>query len=445
MAAYKRNYKLAASNPSQFFTPYMGHAARPTSDKVKLGDYDAFTGRFKNVPASALGHYRLNHLIAIREAMEAGKSGKGIDGPMAANAFADHYLTDSFSAGHNRTPRTSATNFWNAKVPMFFHNFKGFIAEKLAYHINDHNWRGVATVDYIWGEAKSALNKTLELKGMPDFTFGDLVSGAIHDYDNTKGVAVTVGGADKKIFGDGHLHQGDTKDVAVQAVQASVHDIETAYEVGKSGGDYNALYARIAQGGLFHAEELVPVVKPDAGLPASEQSVKWDHGSAFDLLSDPKFREGLKIFLAEKKSELAGVGETLDADYKREAFKKSIVDHMAGDEGITMIWRIIEWTPNTGGGVGGHNQDDNAYDYYKRAKATPGGLKSLLWSARANLIRDLVDGATDGDEENACFELLTSGTDAEARQAIQTVDWDRLEDEIGSRFSTRYPKAEFGK
>ncbi|HWU86471.1 MAG TPA: DUF4157 domain-containing protein [Kofleriaceae bacterium] len=457
-AADKRYYKLAANNASHFANPETGDASKSTLEKANAthqepdgvafnSELGTFTAKLKTVPNNAAGYYRKNHLIAIGEAVAAGKANKSIDSAMAANAFSDHYLTDSFSAGHNRTARTSASQYWNAKEPMFFPNFKGFMAEKLAYYINDHNTLiGIASVDLINDKTSSTLTETLDKKGMPDFQFGDLVAGAIHDYDNEKGVAVKVDGVDKMIFGDDNLGKGDTKDVVVRAVQASVSDIEAAYEAGKAGQGYDALYAKIAPRGMFRSEELMPVVKPDAELAAADRSIKWDYPDVGGLIADPKFREGLKIFLAAKKEELANVGKTLDAAYKREAFENAIVSHMQGEEGIKMIWQILQWTPNTGGGIGGHNQDDNALAYFNKAKATPGGLTSLMWSARANLIRDLVDGATMGDEEDAIFELLTTcPSDGDVRQIINSITWDRLEDEVGDRFVKRYPKARYGK
>ena len=118
---------------------------------------------------------------------------------MAANGFADHYLTDCFAAGHNRTARISATNYWNEKVPMFFHVFQGIHRRAAGVLHQRANWRGhFASIDYIWGKAKKTLDETLEEKGMPDFRFGDLVVGAVHDYDNEKGVAVTVAGATRR-------------------------------------------------------------------------------------------------------------------------------------------------------------------------------------------------------------------------------------------------------
>jgi hypothetical protein len=458
-AADLRYYKLASSNASHFANPQTGDTDRSTAAKignsgeqlqeVTKGDDGLWHlgARLIAVTNSAAGHYRLNHLKAIGEAMAAGKAKGSIDTAMAANAFSDHYLTDSFSSGHNRTARTSISQYWNAKVPMFFVNFKGFLAEKLAYYINDHNTMiGIASVDMINGFATSALEETLAKKGMPDLQFGDLVSGTVHDYDNERGIAVKIDGADKRIYGDDNLHQGDTKEVVVRAVQASTADVEAAYETGAAGGNYDALYGKIAPRGMFRGEEMMPVVKPDAELAEADKSVKWDYPDIAGLISDPKFREGLKIFLRSKKAELASVGASLDAAYKREAFDNAIVAHLDGEAGVNMIWQILQWTPNTGGGIGGHNQDDNALDYFHKAKATAGGLASLRWEARRDLIKNLVDGYTSGDEEDAIYELLTScASDGDLHLIINAITWDRLEDEVGDRFSRRYPKATYGK
>ena len=451
LAADKRYYKLASSNASHFANPETGDAAKSTLDKANASHLEPgvgqLAGKMLPVPNNAAGFYRQNHLAAIGEAVAAGKAKKSIDTAMAANAFSDHYLTDSFSSGHNKTARTSISQYWNGKQPMFFSNFKGYLAEKLAYYINDHNTAiGVASVDMINDFSTSALEETLAKKGIPDFQFGDLVAGTVHDYDNENGIAVKIEGVDKHIFGDDALRKGDTMALVTGAVKASTGDIEAAYETGAAGQSYDALYAKIAPRGMFRGEEMMPVVKPDAELAAADRSVKWDYPDVGSLLSDAKFRQGLYIFLASKKQELAHVGASLDAEYKREAFKRAIVDHMDREEGVNMIWQVVAWTPNTGGGVGGHNQDDNALDYFQKAKKAPGGLASLQWSARANLIKNLVDGYTAGDEETAIFELLTScANDGDLHQVINYITWDRLEDEVGERFSKRYPKATYGK
>ena len=448
-AADKRYYGLAADNRSHFLNPNEGDTGRSTKDKIHdqvddKSDFVALVTHAKK-PSGAPGYYRHGHIRALAEAGQLAKTDAGIDTAMAVEAFSAHYLTDMFAAGHTRTPRGSASDYWNAKCPMFFYNFKGFLAESLAYYINNHNWRGVATVDYINEQALGTLESTLEEKGMPDFKFGDLVAGAIHDYDNQMGVPVMIDGQPKRLYGDGHLHEGDTKDMAMQAVRAGVSDVERYYAARRSGLSVHDAVAPLLHDGLFSAERLIPVVKPDAELPQQDQSVNWNFPDVGGLFSDRKFREGLKIFLSSKKSELAKVGASLDADYKKEAFQRAVIDKMTGESGIKLVWKVLQWTPNTGGGVGGHNQDDNALAYYNKAKSTPGGLASLFWSARANLIKDLVDGATWGDEEDACYKLMTTASDADAQKVIDFVGWDRLEDELGSRFRNCYPRDQYKK
>jgi hypothetical protein len=67
-----------------------------------------------------------------------------------------------------------------------------------------------------------------------------------------------------------------------------------------------------------------------------------------------------------------------------------------------------------------------------------------MWSARANLIKNLVDGPTLGDEEDAIFDLLvTCSSDSDVRLVINFITWDRLEDEVGKRFRERYPKESY--
>lgn len=129
--AKQRYYALAAHNPSHFVNPEKGDVDLTTAQKAaKHGQHTVmdtthWSWKLIDTPNNAVGFYRMNHQRAIQEAWKAGKDAQSIDGPMAVEAFSNHYLTDSFSAGHNRTARTSASDYWNQKLPMFFHNFKG--------------------------------------------------------------------------------------------------------------------------------------------------------------------------------------------------------------------------------------------------------------------------------------------------------------------------------
>ena len=92
-------------------------------------------------------NYHSNHRNALIEAARLGQAKQPINGALLLEAFGNHFLTDSFSSGHLRTPRQTLAEEWHAKVPMFFTNFKMFMAERIAKYINDHNWRGALTVD----------------------------------------------------------------------------------------------------------------------------------------------------------------------------------------------------------------------------------------------------------------------------------------------------------
>jgi hypothetical protein len=65
---------------------------------------------------NALLAYQAGHIVAIEEAIKAGKvknekkTSDGLERAYAMNAFACHYLSDTFSSGHMRTPREALSN-----------------------------------------------------------------------------------------------------------------------------------------------------------------------------------------------------------------------------------------------------------------------------------------------------------------------------------------------
>jgi hypothetical protein len=75
------------------------------------------------------------------------------------------------------------------------------------------------------------------------------------------------------------------------------------------------------------------------------------------------------------------------------------------------------------------------------ARSAAGALPTLTVDARTRrLIRGLLDGYTSGGEEDAVFLVLTTRGDG-ASSVIAAVGRDRLEDEIGDRFTRRFPAA----
>jgi hypothetical protein len=375
---------------------------------------------------------------ALMEAFFAGYLGQSIDKAMAVEAFGGHFLTDAFSGGHIRTPRASASEHWNKLEPMFNYNLKGWMAQSIAENLGP--WTEIAYSGPPWGPgALQIVTAKLDAKGK--LSFGDVVSGAIHDYDNKNGVAATVAGIPAKLKGDSHLGEGDEKTFAIDAVRLAVQDVQMAWTAGQKKDNPLSLIAALMQDGLFAAETLLPKPVADADLPPGEnKAIKWDYDDVGSLLGDPQFHEALKIFAGEKASELKEIAADLDKD-QQDAFQKGVVDPLVADPAATLR-KIIYWTPDTGGGFLGHNQDDNALDYYEAAKAE-GALGTLSVGQKVKLILDLLDGPTIGDEEDAIMGLLLANTN-DAKFLIKQIGWDRLEDDIddgpGSEFADNFPE-----
>jgi hypothetical protein len=64
---------------------------------------------------------------------------------------------------------------------------------------------------------------------------------------------------------------------------------------------------------------------------------------------------------------------------------------------------------------------------------------------RRKIIVNLFNGITTGGDENRCMELLNTASDKDARVVIRKIGWGRMEDELGGKFSKKYPKATYGK
>jgi hypothetical protein len=101
----------------------------------------------------------------------------------------------------------------------------------------------------------------------PELSVGDLVARVFHDWDNTAGLTVEGGGL---IYGDGHVDEGVTNELALVAVRAGLDDVEVARALGSSGSRLGGqpLYTRVreatgAVGDAFVAEEKVPRLSPD--------------------------------------------------------------------------------------------------------------------------------------------------------------------------------------
>lgn len=461
-AQKSRYYTLAGQNDVHFPNPNATSPTRSTAEKaletttrVRL---EGFQWKPYQGPSNAIAAYRMNHVRAIAEAAQAGANHKPIESALASDAFGCHFLTDSFSSGHVRAQRTDARTYWNAKVPMFFFNLKGFIAESVAKKLQESGKDSPYEIDYdhmpqqlVFVESYKKVKSAIESMGVVNF--GDIVGLALHDWDNDTGIMATVKGKRVSLKGDGKAGEGDEKDLAIRAVSASVDDIHSAYALGITGNVKDAPMQLLGADELYEPERWIPETVPDSQLtgqdpetPEGNRSIKWDYPDLKSLMAQPDFQRAVAVFCLEKASEVQSVGDKFDKT-QRWALIESVVNPLKGDP-IGSLWKVIHWTPDVAHGTFG-KADDNAEEYVRAATKTKGGMESLTSTQRINLIVDLLKGWRVADsEEEKILDLLLTASDADARRVIKWIGWgdlaEALEGAEDSKFRSRFPREQYG-
>jgi hypothetical protein len=331
---------------------------------------------------------------------------------------------------------------------MFYHNFKGYLAEKIAERLDEDGSAGywVLSQDMLWTQALDIVNDKIGAKGELDF--GGIVALALHDYDNQNVVEVVSEGNDKKLYGDGNAGKGDEMALASRAVKLSVEDIERAYALGKAGK--STADELLGDDDLFAAERVIPTVATGPGKNKSNPGMDYRKASAEDLLTDPYFQNAVFVFCKEKASEVQKLADEMGGAKKR-ALEKAVIGRLSDkNQCVNLIWEVINWVPDTGGGAFGQNTDENASDYYDAAAAKAGGLESLTYVQRANLINPMMGGWKVWDsEEERIWSLLDTASDADARKVIRHVGWERIADALegaeDDKFRAKFPKATYDR
>lgn len=444
-AVQQRYFLLAGTNVTHFTQPGEGDS-RKTFDQLAGAQrvvpeeaakaYGVAKGT--RVPVNNAGSYRANHIAAIQAAVAAGAQGASMDEALLYEAFSSHFLTDAFSAGHMRTPRSAISEWWNPKVPMFWTNLQLWMAERIAKHLNDHSVAGyVQTVQQLYEAAQETLEEVAAK--MPALTFGDAVSGAMHDIDNLQGVMAQVGNQVVLLVGDGEvidekdreLVKGvETAKKAAAGVKVSLDDVKKAYTMGKAGANPATILASLQlPNGLFRAEQLWPRALPDSDPRQKNAALKWKTDDVEDLFKDPDMRKALTHFAHEKADTIGStisLEPPLKAD-KEAALREGVLARLRADEAIVIdtLREIIHYTPGSAtgetGGIFGHDEDDDALSYYRKAKAA-NALQTLTLEQRKRLIRLVLKGATIGAEETMVADLLLSNK-AHASAVVNEVGW----------------------
>jgi hypothetical protein len=222
---------------------------------------------------NATATYAKWHSDALVDALEAGQTGnKSIwRRALTKEAFADHFLTDSFSAGHVRTPRADIKQWYDTNMAGSNDALLRYMARFIFNRLDERQqlppiafWYGL--ISRLWGNEilKADISKTGG-EATNTFSIGDILSLALHNYDNKGLDVVSVVGPDGqrppggyrwRAVGDGHLGlrrkqsssrpskcapvfsaaSGLTTTMAIAAVTASLRDLERVRGVGTKLG-----------------------------------------------------------------------------------------------------------------------------------------------------------------------------------------------------------------
>ena len=285
---------LAATNDDHFVSP---------------GPSDVQTGSGSGAAPAA---YRALHQRALDEAWRLGRHGGDLSRAMAREAAAQHYLTDAFAAGHLRTPVADIRRYWHARYPHFWERLQHKVAADTAAALREVSvLLRMLPRRLLYERTDSELRK--RTSQYPELSLGDLVARAFHDWDNDHGLRVEGG----MIFGDGHVDEGVTRDLALAAVRAGVDDVEIAFGLGRTGRSAPgpALYEEVRQGRTFRAERWIPRLadtNPGQNWMATDVDTLWE--SPMVGASGPTVGDAVVDMLrpdGEFVRQLEGLGEGL--------------------------------------------------------------------------------------------------------------------------------------
>ncbi len=235
--------------------PYADPAIK---DRVEE-DYLALAGRnisHYSAGGTAWATYFKWHSIALVNALDAGieSSEKHWREALSREAFALHFLTDSFSSGHVRTPRREMEEWYTQKFPdavnRFVNRFASFMYAELKKRNAELRVSGAIPVVQYLPKYFTERNSRNDLgRQMKKFSLDDPIALALHDIDNEQGLPVisavdpsgrpVKGGYRWTAFGDGKLGEPDprskrpeTRNMLVSAVKASMNDLSLVRAAG---------------------------------------------------------------------------------------------------------------------------------------------------------------------------------------------------------------------
>lgn len=432
-AAVEARYQsLAAQNTSHFYAP----SGRTSTGQPIRSSAATDVGAF--------GAYRRFHERALVLAYTAGgATGGTISRAMAMEAAAQHFLTDSFSAGHLRTPVALIRSYWGGRYPLFWYNLLHKMALDTVIRMNaiDSNVATtLGTVQDMYENIVAQVNAIAT--SLPQITLGDLLSLLFHDFDNVMGVVVRGG----VVFGDSHLDDSNpsniTRAIAQDAIIAGNQDVNEAFTLGGSmpGLTEAAVFENVrtstrAPANRYNAEMRIPDLDPSNPVQnwrASDFETLWTQHMVGT--SGPTVGDQIRAAMlpgGEIRSQLNNLqssfpavehvvkrGVPLGDLHPRRAYLEGFVQPLASDPRAGIL-SVIHWAPNYG--LRDVDRDDISLATGNELSAT-GRLSGMTTEARAAYIRELIGGAVAGDEEALVIEIFSTAVASERPNIYRLVE-----------------------
>lgn len=261
---------------------------------------------------TAAQHYMKWHAAALADALAAGQSAREKQWRFAVGkeAFADHFLTDVFSAGHVRTPRAQIKDWYRDHGIGASAAFVSYMAAFMFERLRAGNT--LLKLPFVGSLARSIVEKKVRALGgeaLQSFSLADVVSLALHNFDNCGLFVVSAldpngraipGGYHWRAIGDGHLRQEwglgrDTQRMVTAAVAASLRDLEVVRDQGRRLSSKHLSPPQQAQaiktslkGAPFHALGFIPKEDRSQNNPPLTQAngrapLEWRWGELGDI------------------------------------------------------------------------------------------------------------------------------------------------------------------
>jgi outer membrane protein OmpA-like peptidoglycan-associated protein len=232
----------------------------PSKDQVKAHEAHYIQLAMSNTShfpdgGAAISAWSKDHAKAVEIAVTAGLANdpSGMSMAYLHEAFAQHFLTDCFSGGHIRTPRTQIVG-WYTKTfaprvagPLIT-NLKSRLVEALVREGSPQtHWPDAILRRKVEGRVNPGIDNAIatQVGGMAKLAefiglgVAGAISGAMHDHEGDTGVKVASDDhpAAWTAFGDGKLDKSpDSLDQATKAIAEAKAQVDAAFLIGQQEG-----------------------------------------------------------------------------------------------------------------------------------------------------------------------------------------------------------------